>query len=115
MRRFAAVLAASVAAGCADGDAESKPRWTEPQAESITTVRGTEVRVDNCRGVGASEVEDGSRLYGRFECLAGARRTGERYDTVAVAYVLRPLAEYEGAHSRHRLDRVRFVGGPGVP
>jgi hypothetical protein len=54
-------------------------------------------------------------LYSRFECLAGARAAFQRYDTVAVLYVLHPLEEYDGPTSRHRLTDVRFIGGPGVP
>jgi hypothetical protein len=109
------VLLALVAAGCAGADAPSVPRWTEREAASITTVRSLPVRVLRCDGVGAVDADGERRSYGRFECVAGTRAEGERYDTIAVFYLLRPLEEYEGPRSRHRLTRVRFVGGPGVP
>lgn len=104
-----AVLSLLLVVGCA-GDAP-EPRWTVPQAESITTVRSLPVRVLSCDGLGAPEGGE----YGRFDCVGGTRAPWERYDTIAVYYVLRPLAEFEGPRSRHRLMRVRFVGGPGIP
>jgi hypothetical protein len=77
----------------------------------VTTVRGLPVRVLRCRGLGPS---DGGG-FARFDCPAGTRAPWETYDTIAVSYVLRPLAEYEGAQPRHELADVRFVGGPAIP
>jgi hypothetical protein len=109
------LLLAAVAAGCAGSDSSAEPRWTEREAESIKTVRSLPVNVLECEGRGAAETEDGRRAYGRFDCVGGTRAAWETYDTIAVYYDLRPLERYEGPHSRHRLARVRFVGGPGVP
>jgi hypothetical protein len=108
----ATVVLACVAAGCAGSDAPSVPRWTEPEAESIRTVRSLPVRVLSCDGLGASE-PDGR--YARFDCVGGTRAPWETYDSIAVFYELRPLEEYDGPRSRHALTRVRFVGGPGIP
>jgi hypothetical protein len=106
----ALVLAALLASACsADGD--SGRFWTEPQAESITTVRSLPVTVRGCEGLG--EGEDGR--YARFECLAGTRAAWENYDTIAVTYVVHPLEGYDGPRSSHRLTDVKFVGGPGIP
>ena len=96
------------AAGCADSDADRL--WTVRQAESITSIRGTPVRVRHCRGLAGREDR-----YESFECLAGARTAFDRYDTVGVFYVLHPLGEYEGPRSKYRLSNLRFVGGPGIP
>jgi hypothetical protein len=96
------------AAGCADSDADRL--WTVRQAESITSIRGTPVRVRHCRGLVGSEDR-----YESFECLAGARTAFDQYDTVGVFYVLHPLGAYEGRRSKYRLSNVRFVGGPGIP
>ena len=100
-----------IAAGCAGGSERPEPRWTEHQAATITTVRSMPVRVVRCRGLGGRE--DGS--FERFACLAGTRAAWEPYDTIAVHYVLRPLGDYEGPRSPHRLTSVRFIGGPGIP
>ena len=97
-----------LASGC--GDNSSARLWTVEQAESITSIRGTKVRVRECRGLGG---EDGR--YERFQCLASARTAFDRFDTVGVFYVLQPLADYDGPRSKHRLSNVRFVGGPGIP
>jgi hypothetical protein len=105
------LLVSCVAAGCTDADAPSERVWTEHQAESITSVRGTPVRVRDCRGRGKKQDD----RYSSFDCLAGARNTLDRYDTVGVFYVLHPLGKYEGPTSAHRLTNVRFVGGPGIP
>jgi hypothetical protein len=64
-----------------------------------------------CRGIGAG----GDERFERFRCTAGARRPGESIDTVAVFYELVPEAAYSGTESAHRLERVSFVGGPGIP
>ena len=106
----ALVPAAVLAAACSAGG-DSGRFWTEPQAESITTVRSLPVTVRGCKGLG--EGEDGR--YARFECLAGTRAAGEKYDTISVTYVLHPLEGYDGPRSSHRLTNVRFVGGPGIP
>jgi hypothetical protein len=107
-------LLACAAAGCA-GDSSSGPRWTEREAESIATVRSVPVRRVECEGLGAAEIDGPQRSYLRFDCIGGARAEWETYDTIAVLYVLRPLEDYEGPQSRHRVTRVRFVGGPGIP
>ncbi len=85
------------------------------QAESITSVRGTPVRVRHCRGLGRGERKDGEPRYRRFACEAGARAETDKYETVAVRYVLHPLGDYQGPGSRRRLTNVRFTGGPGIP
>ncbi len=113
MARFLApalLLLAFAATGCAGGD-ESEPRWTERQAASITTVRSLPVHVVRCRGLGEAEEDS----FTRIECLAGTRAPWETYDTIAVTYVVRPLAEYESPRSRHAFAQVRFIGGPGIP
>jgi hypothetical protein len=106
----ALVPAALLAAACAGGG-DSGRFWTEREAESITTIRSLPATVRGCDGLGESE--DGR--YPRFECLAGTRAAWQTYDTIAVTYVLHPLAAYEGPRSRHRLTKVKFVGGPGIP
>jgi hypothetical protein len=73
------------------------------------------VRVRECRGLGRPVTVGGIRRYRHFRCLAGARAAGERYDTVAVRYILHPLGRYVGKRSRHALTQVRFTGGPGIP
>jgi hypothetical protein len=95
-----------LATGCGDDGS----LWTVEQAESITSIRGTRVRVRECRGLGG---ENGR--YERFDCLASTRTASDRYDTVGVFYVLQPLGAYDGPGSKHRLSQVRFVGGPGIP
>jgi hypothetical protein len=84
--------------------------WTLGQAESITSVRGTPVRVRNCRGLSAPSRDGATPRYERFACVAGARLPSETFDTVAVLYELRPLGP-----STYRLENVRFHGGPGIP
>ena len=111
--RTALLVVGFVAAGCA-GETSSEPRWTEREAASIT-VRSLPVRVVRCRGLGQPETDAARRSFARFDCLAGTRAPWETYDTIAVTYVLRPLEEYEGPRSAHRLTTVRFVGGPGIP
>jgi hypothetical protein len=66
------------------------------------------VRVVQCRGLGQPAEREAKR-YRRFTCLAGARRQGEPYETVAIRYVIRvrPAGGYA-------LENVRF-SGPGVP
>jgi hypothetical protein len=104
-----------VGAACGSGDRPNVPLWTVLQAQSITFVRGQPVRVHSCRGSGAGERHEGTRAYSRLECLAGARTAFQRYDTVAVLYVVLPLEKYDGPESRYKLTNVRFIGGPGVP
>jgi hypothetical protein len=107
----ALVPAALLAAACSESGGDSGRFWTEREAESITTIRSLPATVRGCDGLGESE----DSRYARFECLAGTRAAWQTYDTIAVTYVLHPLAEYEGPHSRHRLTNVKFVGGPGIP
>ena len=109
------VLVTWLAAGCTGSDSPSAPRWTEHEAESIATVRSLPVRRVDCDGIGEAEIEGERRSFASFDCVGGTRAAWETYDTIAVFYVLRPLERYEGPGSRHRLARVRFVGGPGVP
>jgi hypothetical protein len=84
--------------------------WTVAQAESITSVRGLPVSVRHCRGIGAGRRDGERRRYERLRCVAGARLRGERFDSVAVLYVIHPVGD-----SDYELERVRFVGGPGIP
>jgi hypothetical protein len=112
---FGLVAAACLVVGCMGEDRPHVVRWTVQQAESITSVRGQPVRVRHCRGAGSSERRGDAVLYSRFKCLAGARASFQQFDTVAVLYVIHPLADYDGRTSRHRLTNVRFIGGPGVP
>jgi hypothetical protein len=109
-RLVTGLLVVLVSAGCANGDKSSDRLWTVRQAESITSIRGTPVRVRHCRGRGG----DANR-FESFECLASSRAASDRYDTVGVFYVLHPLGEYEGRRSNYRLSNVRFIGGPGIP
>jgi hypothetical protein len=102
----AAGLAAAVL-GCADTQ-RRETRWTVDRAESVTTIRGMGVRVLNCRGLGQPDEREAGR-YRRFACVAGARRKGESYDTVAIRYVIR-VRPADG----YVLENVRF-SGPGVP
>jgi hypothetical protein len=85
--------------------------WTVPQAETIATVRGMRIHNSDCRG----EPPSRSERYQRFTCVAGTGLPSDRYDTVAVTYVLRPLGEYRGAASKYVLSDVHFIGGPGIP
>jgi hypothetical protein len=103
MRFFALLLGVSLA------------YWSVGQAKSIATIRSMRVRVRECRGFGRALVEDGVRRYRHFRCVAGTRAPWERYDTIAVLYVLHPLGPYFGSRSRHTLTQVRFIGGPGIP
>jgi hypothetical protein len=109
------LLLAIVAAGCLGADTVDEPRWTEPEATAITTIRGMRVRAVRCRGLGPHELRDNRNTFARFDCLAQTRAPFQRYDTVTVLYVLHPLDEYEGRRRPHRLTNVRFVGGPGIP
>jgi hypothetical protein len=111
----ALLVVAGVAAGCDGSSDPSPPRWTEAQAESVSRVRSLPVRNARCRGVGRPAMDDGVRTFARFECVAGGRAPWQRYDTIAVFYVLRPLEAFDRPRSRHRLAEVRFVGGPGIP
>lgn len=73
------------------------------------------VNVHACRGVGGKVTRRGVARYRHFRCVAGTRAPWERYDTIAVLYVLHPLGTYRGARSRYALTDVRFIGGPGIP
>jgi hypothetical protein len=97
--------------GCACARESDSDGWTEAQAESITVIRGMPVRVRSCRGL----VRTAGERYLRFDCLAGTRKRGEHFDTVAVLYELRPLGRFRGADSSYTLSEVRFIGGPGIP
>jgi hypothetical protein len=107
----AAVLGALIAAGCGGhGGGEIPPgMWTEAQAASIASIRGTPVRVRHCRGLGNGQTVGSQTVYRRFACLAGARAAHETFDTVAVTYVLRPVGSFAGASSRYVLMDVRFA------
>jgi hypothetical protein len=106
--RFAllAALVASALPGCGAGDTA----WTVAQAEAIDSVRGLPVRVRECHGRGERLGDGGRARYRRLSCVAGARLPGERFDTVAVLFDVRPTSDDE-----HELEKVRFVGGPGIP
>jgi hypothetical protein len=111
MRRSISLLAATACGalvGLACSGSADQPKWTEAEAASITTIRGTPVRVRHCRGIGEGERSGATTVYRRFSCLAGARLPHERFDTVAVTYVLRPLVAYSGPSSGHELSDVRF-------
>jgi hypothetical protein len=111
------LVVAVLSAGCMGSEArDGEIGWTRQQAESITVVRGMSVRVRHCRGLG-SPVEQAEREYRSFRCLAGARARFDPYgiDTVAILYVLHPVAPYASPSSGHRLSHVRFIGGPGIP
>lgn len=109
------LLLVVVTTGCAGADTPDAPRWTEPEAAAITTVRGMPVSVVRCRGLGPHESQDDRKAFARFDCLAQTRAPWQRYDTITVIYVLHPLDEYEGPRSPHQLTNVQFVGGPGIP
>jgi hypothetical protein len=109
-----AAASLAIGSGLACGGSASPPMWTETQAESITVVRGLEVAVRSCEGIGEGRSGGAERRFERFDCLAGARMAGQSIDTVAVTYVLRPLEPYSGPASPHELTRVSF-GGLGVP
>jgi hypothetical protein len=105
---FALLIAivASALPGCGGADSA----WTVAQAEAIDSVRGLPVRVRECRGRGEPLGDGGRARYQRLSCVAGARLPGERFDTVAVLFDVRP-----GSDDDHELENVRFVGGPGIP
>jgi hypothetical protein len=97
---------ASALPGCGARDSA----WTVAQAEAIDSVRGLPVRVRAWRGRG-DPLGDGARArYQRLSCVAGARLPGERFDTVAVLFEVRPTSDDD-----YELEEVRFVGGPGIP
>jgi hypothetical protein len=103
--------------GTGDVDAGGNRLWTTMQAESISVVRGMPVRVHYCRGLDGADRRRAEPRFTRFRCLAGARASSDPYgvETIAVLYVLHPLAPYHGPGSKHRLTNVRFIGGPGIP
>ena len=106
-----AIVVVLACAACAGGDDSGVPLWTETQAESVPTVRSLPVHRAECQGLGAEE----RGRYASFDCVAGTRAPWQTYDTIAVLYVLYPLADYDGPGTKHRLGRVKFVGGPGIP
>lgn len=89
--------------------------WTVRQAESIREVRSMPVHVLECRGLGRALVREGASRFRHFRCTAGTRAPWERYDTIAVFYVLHPLDCYRSERPRYSVTNVRFVGGPGIP
>jgi hypothetical protein len=91
-------------AACSGGDEQSG--WTTEQAEAITAVRGLPVDVRECSGIGDAD----DRRYERLACVAGARLTGEAFDTVAVSFDVVP-----SSGDAYELENVRFFGGPGIP
>jgi hypothetical protein len=107
-----ALVITCVGVACAGSDHRRdgipETMWTERQAASITSIRGTSVRVRYCRGLGRGQDADGSIVFKAFKCLAGTRIASQPIDTVAVTYVLRPRGPYEGAGSRLVLENVRF-------
>lgn len=105
------LLAAALGAPPADAHDRHGNFWTERQAESITTIRGTRVHVRKCEGVGRARE---GVLYRHFSCVAGTRIPSQPIDTVAVTYVLHPLGKYSGRRSRYLATKVLFVGH-GVP
>jgi hypothetical protein len=107
----AMALVVSFTLACSRAQESTPGGWTIAQAESITVIRGMPVRVRACRGIGRRE----GRRYRRFDCLAGARRKEESFESVAVLYELRPLGRFDGADSSYKLMNVRFIGGPGIP
>lgn len=82
--------------------------WTESQAASISSIRGTPVRVRSCTGLGTGLTVGSETFYRSFSCLAGARAAHETFDTVAVTYRLQPLGPFAEGASRYRLMDVRF-------
>lgn len=108
------LLAAALLAPRADTHLRPGNAWTERQAESITSIRGTRVRVRACEGLGRARVVEQRTLYRHFACLAGTRLPYQPIDTVAVTYVLHPLGAYRGPRSKYLATSVRFVGH-GVP
>ena len=108
--RSAAVAAVAALSlfGCLGG--EERKGWTVEQAEAITEVRGLQVRVAGCRGLGRGERDGEALRFRRFACSAGARAPGDPFETVAVLYEIHVSDE-----STYRLEAVRFVGGPGIP
>jgi hypothetical protein len=105
---FALLVAvvASALPGCGAEDSA----WTVAHAEAIDSVRGLPVRVRQCHGRGEPLGDGELARYRRLSCVAGARLPGERFDTVAVLFDVRPTSDDD-----HKLEKVRFVGGPGIP
>jgi hypothetical protein len=69
-------------------------------------------------GTAGASGECGRSTTGSSTVVSAASQARfDRYgiDTVAVVYVLRPLAPYDGPSSSHSLSDVRFVGEPGIP
>lgn len=88
--------------------------WTERQAASITTIRGTAMRGVRCDGTGRRRIVRATTVYRHFACVG---RTGLAYqgiDTVRVTYVLHPLDQHRGRQSRFIATNVRYEGF-GVP
>jgi hypothetical protein len=109
MPAAAVTIAALALSGCFGGREESMG-WTVDEAEAITAIRGLPVRTVSCRGLGRAERDGNLVRYARFTCSAGARAPGERFDTVAVLFEVHVRDD-----SAHKLQAVRFVGGPGIP
>jgi hypothetical protein len=88
--------------------------WTVREAESIATVRGTPIHVEECRGLGRAQRKGPVVRYGRFACVGGTGLPWEDFDSVAVTYVLRPLGAYDGGCSAYAVTDVHFMG-VGIP
>lgn len=110
---FVPVIVVAAALVAPQAAAHDRPGnfWTEKQAESITSIRGTPVRVRECKGLG--KPREGV-LFRHFSCVAGTRLRYQPIDTVAVTYILHPLGKYRGRNSRYVPTKVKFVGH-GVP
>ena len=79
--KIGVVLAVVTLLGAAievDAAAHCRPGayWRTREAESITTIRGMRVRVDECRGLGRAVVDNGVRRYRHFRCDAATRARG---------------------------------------
>ena len=103
-------LLVAVIASTSPGCGAENNAWTVARAEAIDSVRGLPVRVRERRGRGERLGERGRARYRRLSCVAGARLPGERFDTVAVLFDVRPTGDDD-----HKLENVQFVGGPGIP
>jgi hypothetical protein len=103
LTRIGLAIAVGAALGACNGDESG---WTTAQAESIASVRGLPVDVRRCEGIGEAD----EQRYRRLRCVAGARLSGERFDTVAVTFEVVPRTRED-----YTIENVRFFGGPGIP
>src|SRR5262245_37440153 len=94
-----------VVCGACGASAHPSGFWTKAQAESIRSVRGTQLRTTTCTGRG-EERESG---YRRFFCVGVHWPRGLGYSLpVRVRYVLVPIGRYRGTPSSYQLTWVRF-------